>query len=413
MAGQQQTREFDVVVFGATGFVGALTARYLAKNAPDGVRIALAGRNPAKLEAIRGSLPGAAADWPVVVADSADPTSLRSLAERTTAVATTVGPYAKYGLPLVEACAAAGTHYADLTGEVRLVRAAIDRFDAAARDSGARIVVSCGFDSIPSDLGVLVLNDEVRRDGGGDLESTTLVVTALKGGVSGGTLASLKGQIDEMKADRSVRSLVSDPYALSPDRAKEPDLGDEADLRRPLRDRELGRWLAPFVMSAYNSRIVRRSNALQDWEYGRAMRYQEVMGFSAGPTGLAAAAGVTAGVGLLAGGLMLKPTRAVLDRVLPDPGEGPSEKVQRTGYFTIEIHTVTSLAKRYLCRVTGQGDPGYAGTAVMLGESVLALGTEPGNLPAVAGVLTPATGIGRPLVERLRRHGFTFDASTR
>jgi short subunit dehydrogenase-like uncharacterized protein len=404
-------RDHDVVIYGATGFVGKLTAAYLATQ-PAGPRIALAGRSLAKLEEVRSGLGPVAAEWPLIVADAADAASITSLAESTVAVATTVGPYAKYGKPLVEACARAGTHYADLTGEVHFVREAIDSFDVMAKASGARIVISCGFDAIPSDLGVLVLHDGVRRDGAGELEETRLVVTALRGGISGGTLASLKGQVDEMKRDGELRRLVADPYGLSPDRDKEPDLGDERDVRSITRDRESDRWLAPFVMASYNTRIVRRSNALQNWAYGRRFRYTEVMAFRGGPLGLGMAAGMTAGLAALAGGLMLRPTRAVLDRVLPDPGEGPSEKTQRRGFFTLEISTRTSTGARYLATVTGKGDPGYSGTAIMLAESALALALDGDALPPIAGVVTPASGIGQPLVDRLRKHGFTFDVTS-
>jgi short subunit dehydrogenase-like uncharacterized protein len=404
-------RDHDVALYGATGFVGKLTAAYLSKHAPPGVRIALAGRNRAKVEAVRDSLGESAADWSVVVADAADPASVAALAASSRVVATTVGPFAKYGLPLVEACANAGTHYADLTGEISFVRAAIDQFDSAAKQSGARIVVSCGFDSIPSDLGVLELHNAVRRDGGGELEETTLVVTALKGGVSGGTVDSMKVQVDAMKTDKALRRLVFDPYALSPDREKEPRLGDERELRTIVRDRELGYWLSPFVMAAYNTRIVRRSNALQDWAYGRRFRYSEVMGFSDGPVGLAIAGGMTAGLAAVAGGLMFGPTRAVLDRVLPSPGEGPSEKTQRNGYFRLEIHTRTSTGAHYAATVKGNRDPGYAGTAVMFAEAALALAGDGDALPPAAGVLTPATGIGTSLIERLRRHEFSFEVS--
>jgi short subunit dehydrogenase-like uncharacterized protein len=404
-------RDCDVVVYGATGFVGKLTAAYLAQHAPAGARIALAGRNRERLEAVRADLGPSAAGWAVVVANAMDPASVAALAVSTRVVATTVGPFSKYGLPLLEACASAGTHYADLTGEISFVRQAIDRCDAAAKDSGARIVVSCGFDAVPSDLGVLELHHAVSDAGAGDMEETTLVVTALRGGVSGGTLDSMKVQLDAMKADKSLRRLVADPYALSPDRDEEPDLGNEADLRSITRDRELGRWRSPFVMAAYNTRIVRRSNALQGWAYGRRFRYSEVMGFRDGAVGLAMATGTTAALAIVAGGLMLRPTRALLDRVLPSPGEGPSEKVQRNGFFSLEIHTRTSTGARYVATVTGKGDPGYAGTAVMFAESALALAFDDDSLPVASGVLTPATGIGRPLIDRLRRHGFTFDAS--
>jgi short subunit dehydrogenase-like uncharacterized protein len=404
-------RQHDVVVYGATGFVGQLTARYLAVNAPDGTRIALAGRSLAKLEQVRSGLGPLAAQWPLIVADVTDPDGMSALAAGARAIATTVGPYALYGVPLMQACASQGTHYADLTGEVRFVRDAIDRFNPVAKASGARIVVSCGFDSIPPDLGVLELHDQVRRDGAGDLEKTTLVVRSLRGGVSGGTVASLTGQVEQMRLDRSLRALVADPYALSPDRDKEPDLGGERDSVGIRFDHDLGLWLSPFVMAMYNTRIVRRSNALQDWAYGRRFRYSEVMGFRRGPLGLALAGGTTAGLAVLAGGLALRPTRALLDRVLPSPGQGPSEKTQRNGSFALEIHTQTSTGARYTASVTGKGDPGYSGTAVMLGESVLALALDGDALPSMTGLLTPASGIGRPLVERLRRHDFTFDVT--
>jgi short subunit dehydrogenase-like uncharacterized protein len=404
-------RDHDVAVYGATGFVGKLTATYLSQHAPAGARIALAGRSREKLEAVRAGLGAAAADWPLVVADAADPASLEKLAASSRVVATTVGPYSKYGLPLVSACADAGTHYADLTGEVPFVREVIDNFDAAAKRTGARIVVSCGFDSIPSDLGVLALYDAVRRDGAGDLEETTLVVTALRGGVSGGTVDSMKVLVDAMKKDKALRRIVTDPYSLSPDRQKEPELGRERELRTVTHDRELGLWRSPFVMALYNTRIVRRSNALQDWAYGRRFRYSEVMGFRDGPVGLAMATGMTAGLATVGGAMIFSPTRALLERALPAPGEGPSEKTQRNGYFRIEIHSRTSSGARYVAKVTGKGDPGYSGTAVMFGESAFALAFDGDALPPAAGVLTTATGIGQPLIDRLRQHDFTFDVT--
>ncbi|MBV9871425.1 MAG: saccharopine dehydrogenase NADP-binding domain-containing protein [Frankiaceae bacterium] len=403
-------REHDVVVYGATGFVGKLTAAYLAKQEP-GPRIALAGRSKDKLEAVRSSLGAAAAQWPLIVADASDTGSVEALAASTTSVATTVGPYMKYGIPLAAACAAAGTHYADLTGEVRFVRHLLETVDATAKASGARIVVSCGFDSIPSDLGVFVLRDGVRRDGAGELEETKLVVTALKGGVSGGTIDTMRSQVDDMKADSTFARMVADPYALSPDRDKEPELGDESDVRKPVKDADLGKWLGPFVMGAYNTRVVRLSNSLQDWDYGRSFRYQEYMGFPGHPGGLAAAAGMTGALGALMGGMSVGPTRRVLDKILPEPGEGPSEKVQRNGHFAMDIHARTSTGATYVATVTGKGDPGYAATAVMLAESALALALDGDALPSRAGVLTPAAGIGQPLVDRLRKHRFTFDVN--
>ena len=407
------SRDYDVVLFGVTGFVGRLTATYLARSAPEDARIALAGRSASRVREVRDAIGGRAADWPVVVADAGDAMSLLAMAEQTTAVATTVGPYAEHGMPLVEACAAAGTHYADLTGELSFMRAAIDRCHETALASGARIVPACGFDSIPSDLGVLVLHDRVRADDAGEMGDTTFMITGLKGGVSGGTIASMKGQLAQMRHDPQLRRLVADPYALSPDRAAEPTPGDGADLRIPSYDADLGRWLAPFVMAGVNTRVVRRSNALQAWAYGRDFRYREVMGMKDGPVGMLAAGAVTAGLAALAGGLMLTPTRAVLDRVLPSPGEGPSAKTQEAGYFRVEVHTKTSTGAHYVADVAAQGDPGYAATAVMFGESALALALDGDRLPDAAGLLTPASGIGLPLVERLRAQGFTFDVAQR
>lgn len=404
-------RELDVVLFGATSFVGRLCAEYLAGAAPPQARIALAGRSRERLLELRSSLGARAAEWPLLVADTTDPGSVGELAAATRVLATTVGPYRRYGLPVLEACATAGTHYADLTGEVLFMREAIDRFDAVAAASGARIVHSCGFDSIPSDLGVLLLHEAAAADGAGELEETTLVVRAMKGGASGGTIASLKGELDAARGDRELARLLADPYALSPDRGAEPRLGDERDLRGVRNDRELGTWVGPFVMSAINTRVVRRSNALQGWAYGPRFRYREVMGFGSGPLAAAQAGALAGGVGALIAGLSVRPLRAALDRVLPAPGEGPSERRRERGFFRIEIHARTSSGARYLCRVAASGDPGYKATAVMFGESGLCLALDGEQLPPRAGVLTPATAMGDALVRRLRLAGQTLEVA--
>jgi short subunit dehydrogenase-like uncharacterized protein len=403
-------RTLDLTLFGATGFTGKLVAKYLAEHAPDGTRIGLAGRSEEKCGKVQTELPEAAANWPLIVADKSDPESLRKLAEGTRAVVTTVGPYAQGGLALVEACARAGTHYADLAGEVLFMRDSIDAYDAVAKESGARIVHASGFDSIPSDLGVLVLREKVKADGAGELEDTTLMVVAARGGLSGGTFESLLGQIDEANSDRERARVAADPYALSPDRDAEPDLGDERDLRTLKRDAELGAWLAPFMMAGINTRVVRRSNALQDWDYGRRFRYREVMGFRSHPAAPVMAGAVTAGLGGMMAGLSFGPTRSVITKVMPSAGEGPGEKTRESGFYKIEIHTRTSSGARYVCTVIGQGDPGYKATSGLIGESGLCLGLDGEKMPKRAGVLTPATAMGMPLVERLRAAGFTFDA---
>jgi len=392
------SRDHDVVVHGATGFVGRLTARHLVGSTS---RIALSGRSRDKLEALRDEL---GVDWPLLVTDAADPDALAALAAATTAVATTVGPYAKHGLPLVAACADAGTHYADLTGEVLFARDSAAQSHARAVETGARIVHSAGFDSVPSDLGVHLLAEQVKADGEGTLEETVLLLVSARGGVSGGTIDSLRNQVDVVKGDPSLRAVVADPYALSPDRAAEPDLGGEGDQVLPTRDPLLGQWVAPFVMSPYNTRIVRRSNALLQHTYGPGFRYREVMGVGSSPLAPVLAGAVAAGIGATTLGLALPLTRALLDRVLPKPGAGPSEKVQRGGHFLVEVHTRTSTGARYVATVAAKGDPGYSATAIMLAESAQSLALDP--LTSPGGVLTPAVAMGTALAERLRRNGF-------
>ena len=398
-------------MFGATGFTGRLVAEYLAGHAPAGAKIGLAGRSEEKLAKVRSELPAAAAEWPLVVADTSDADSLKRLAEGARVIVTTVGPYARGGLALVEACARAGTHYADLAGEVLFMRDSIDGYDSVAKESGARIVHASGFDSIPFDLGVLVLHEKVKEDGAGDLEDTTSMVVGARGSISGGTFESLLGQLDEAKADKARARIANDPYGLSPDRKAEPDdLGDERDLRTVKRDPDTGAWLAPFMMAGINTRVVRRSNALQDWTYGRRFRYREVMAFRSGPAAPAMAAAMTGGMGAMMAGLSFAPTRAVLEKVLPSGGEGPSEKTRESGFFKIEIRAKTSSGAKYICRVSAQGDPGYKATSVMLGEAGLCLAFDADRSPQRAGVLTPATAMGLPLAERLRAAGFTFEA---
>jgi short subunit dehydrogenase-like uncharacterized protein len=405
-------RELDVVVFGATGFVGRLVAEYLAGHGGESVRVGLAGRSQEKLEQVRADLGAPAADLPLVVADSSDAASLAAMARRTKVVATTVGPYHPSGIGLVEACIDAGTDYADLTGEVLFVHESMERHERAVQ-GGARIVHSCGFDSIPSDMGVYLLHRTAADDGAGELGETTFVVTGLKGGVSGGTVASLKGMVDEARESRDARRLLMDPYALMPSRDDAPKGDDEGDLRGVKRDAELGQWIGPFVMATYNTRIVRRSNALQDWAYGHGFRYREVTGLGDGLTAPVKGAVLAGGLGGLTAGLALPPTRKVLDHLLPDPGEGPSEKTRREGFFRVEIHTRTSGGARYVANVAAQGDPGYGATAMLMGEAARCLALDDARLPMAGGVLTPAAAMGDALVARLREGGMTLEVERR
>ncbi|MGY1696241.1 saccharopine dehydrogenase family protein [Geodermatophilus sp. SYSU D00814] len=403
------SREHDVVLFGATGYVGRLVAGYLAENAPPDLRVALAGRSRERLAAVAAELPAAGRDWPLLEADSADPASMTRLAESTRVLVTTVGPYQRHGLPVVEACARAGTHYADLTGEVAFVRRAIDRCDAVARETGARLVHAAGYDSIPSDLAVFLLAERAREDGAGGLTDVRLVAS-LRGGFSGGTVDSVRGMIEDAARDKAVRRLLADPYSLSPDRAAEPATRQPPDAAPPALAAD-GRWTAPFVMASFNTRIVRRSNALQEWAYGRGLRYGESMSAGRGLTGAVTAAGITTGLAAAVGALAFPPTRLLVDRLLPAPGTGPSESVREKGWFRMVVDADTEGGRHYRATVSGKGDPGYAATSVMLGQVALGLALDGDRLPDRAGSLTPSTALGGVLVERLRAAGHTYEVT--
>ena len=412
------SREFDVIVYGATGFVGELTARYLAESAPDGTAVALAGRNEAKLAAVRRRLPQRAASWPLVIADSDSPASLDAMCGRTRVVVTTVGPYLKYGENLVVSAATAGTDYVDLTGEVPFVRFCIDKADETARASGARIVNSCGFDSVPSDLGTYLLHQQIVADGAGEMTDTTMILWNVRGGVSGGTIDSVR-VIAEQAKDPETRRLILNPHALSGGAGEVPraDLSSEHSDIAPVDakkvDPELSGTLAPFFMSSYNTRVVRRSDTLLTDAgdgYGPDFKYKETMAVTGVPFLSAAIAGaVSVGTGIALGAMSFAPTRKLLDRILPKPGEGPSERTREAGHFVTRTYTQTSTGRRYRSQMRADGDPGYKATAVMLGESALTLALDRDKLPDRAGVLTPAVAMGDALVDRLRETGIVLE----
>lgn len=399
--------DLDLVLVGATGFVGRLTAERIARHAPVGLRVGLAGRSPQKLADLRASLGGAASQWPLLTLDLLDDVAVADLATRTRVVVTTAGPYLRYGVPLVIACARAGTHYADLTGETLFVRRSIDAAHQLAVDSGARIVHSCGFDSIPSDLGVGLAAERAAHDGAGPLTAAVLHVRSLRGGVSGGTIDSLRQQILETEDDPAGRRLLGDPQALVDEVADRP-YGTGRGWRLPVvKDEQSGGWQTPFVMASYNRQIVHRSNALTGWSYGRDLSYREVVDTGRGPLGLVTATGLAVGTGALTAGMAFGPTRQLLGRLLPDPGEGPSERVRKTGRFRMEVRAETTSGSRYGATVAAAHDPGYDGTAVMLAQSGLALAE--GAALGPAGVVTPMVALGAVLPGRLRGQGFEVD----
>jgi short subunit dehydrogenase-like uncharacterized protein len=410
-------REFDIVVYGATGFVGKLTAEYLAK-AGGSARIALAGRSPEKLAAVRATLGAAARDWPIVAADASSPASLEEMAARTRVVLTTVGPYSRYGLPLVAACAKTGTDYADLTGEAMFVRQSIDDYHKQAIDTGARIVHACGFDSIPSDMSVYALFRRARQDGEGDLLDTNYVLRGFAGGVSGGTIASMTEVMRAASGDPDTRKLLEDPYTLAQDRGAEPELGPQPDLPwrrgREIAPELAGVWAGGFVMAPYNTRIVRRSNALLDYAYGRRFRYAEYMGVGpslTAPVLSAVTTAVTAGSAALGYRFFRFLPKRLVERVAPKPGTGPSEAVRESGYYRVETYTTTTTGARYVATMSQSGDPGYKATSVMLAECGLALALDRDKLPELHGVLTPAAAMGDALLARFPAAGISLDTA--
>lgn len=400
-------REFDIVLYGATGFSGKLTAEHLAHSGST-ARIALAGRSSERLRGVRMMLGPNAADWPLILADASQPLTLEAMAARAQVVLTTVGPYTRYGLPLVAACAKAGTDYADLTGELMFCRNSIDLYHKQAADTGARIILACGFDSIPSDLNVYQLYRRSVEDGTGELCDTDLVLRSFsQRWVSGGSVATYSEAMRTASSDPEARRLVTDPYTLTTDRGAEPELGAQPDfLRRPGRDLapELaGFWTGGFVQAPFNTRIVRRSNALQEWAYGRRFRYSETMSLGksmAAPILAAAVTGTVAGTIGLGNKYFDRLPRRLVERVTPKPGTGPSRKTQERGHYTFETYTTTTTGARYRATFAHNVDA-YKSTAVLLAQSGLALALDRDRLAELRGVLTPAAAMGDALLARL------------
>ncbi|HUS23632.1 MAG TPA: saccharopine dehydrogenase NADP-binding domain-containing protein [Candidatus Binatia bacterium] len=404
--------EFHVVVFGATSFVGQILSRYLLTRHGTGgdLKWAMAGRSQAKLEQLRASLGPQAATLPLIVADAADEAALRQLCARTRVVCSTVGPYALYGSPLVKACAESGTDYCDLTGEVQWIARMIAAHESAAKQSGARIVHCCGFDSIPSDLGVQFTQDESRRRHGAPATRVKLRVRTLRGGFSGGTAASLINAVREATSDPATRRIMGNPFAVAPGQGagkpKQPNVGF-AEY-----DADAQSWVGPFVMAAINTRIVHRSNGLSGDAYGKDFVYDEAMLTGAGAGGWARAASLATGLGGFIAMAAIGPTRKLIEKfVVPQPGEGPSPDEQERGRWDVRFFGRTADGKTVRTKVTGDRDPGYGSTGKMLGEAAACLALDVPKSDKAGGFWTPATAMGQKLRPRLVKHaGLAFEA---
>lgn len=398
-------RTFAVVVFGATGFAGRLVAEYLQDHAQG--PWAIAGRSRSKLEAIAASLAQRRPEAPAPalrVVDSTDRAALDALAAETRVICTTVGPYARYGAAVVAACVAKGTHYCDLTGEPQFVRQMIDAHHEAAAAAGVRIVHCCGFDSIPSDLGTLLVQETAIEADGEPCDEVEYVLRYANGGFSGGTIASLVNVLEEA-GDPAVRRVLGDPYSLAGERG--PDGREQTGVRY---SEAADAWTGPFVMAAVNERVVRRSNALLGYRYGKDFRYGESMQMGRGFSGRLKALGLTAALGSFTGLMLIPPVRRLLlKRVLPAPGEGPSPEAIANGNFGARLYGKRGGRVVVTVDVVGQRDPGYGATACMLGESALLLASATPLGPA--GVGTPASSLGRPLIERLHQNLVQFDVA--
>jgi short subunit dehydrogenase-like uncharacterized protein len=409
-------RKLDLLLWGATGFTGRLVAESLTRTYGIGRELqwALGGRSRAKLEGVRSaleSLDPKAGELPILVGDSSDRASLDPLARDARVVASTVGPYALHGAELVAACVDAATDYCDLTGEVPFIRDMIDRHHARARETGARIVHACGFDSIPSDLGTLFLQDRARALLGAPCGVVKCFVTAMRGGFSGGTVSSMVHVAEAASHDARIRRALADPYSLDPDRgSRGPDRGDSLGVRF---DTDLGRWTGPFVMAAINTRVVRRTNALLSYAYGRDFRYTEAMGFTGGPRGLLAATAASAGIVGAFGALAVPPVRKLVARRFGAPGSGPSRESRDAGFFAMKLLGSEADGERPKLQATvkGRGDPGYSATSRMLAEAAACLALD-GRVGQAGGVLTPGAAMGMRLVERLGRVGVDFAIET-
>lgn len=409
---KQARRDFDVVLYGASGFVGQQTVAYFAQHAPPRLRWALAGRNARKLEQARAAAGAGAAHAGVIVADAADEAALAALAARSKVVLSTAGPFALYGSALVAACVAHGTHYCDITGETPWVRDLIDRHHEQAARDATRIVPCCGFDSVPSDIGALLVAAEVQRSSGAPCVGVK-ACHAIRGGVNGGTLASILNIASAGDLER-----FDQPFLLNPEGSAPADVAPHEDVLGPRHDADFGAWLAPFVMARINTRVVRRSAALagDDGPYAPGFVYQEFLRSGRGPRAGAIATALALGLGSGLTALHFGPWRAaataLAGRVLPGPGQGPSQREIEQGSTRCELIGQAADGTTLRGRIACQGDPGNRATTIFVCEAALALAGDARQLPGGAkrgGVLTPATALGLPYARRLAAAGVTVE----
>ena len=405
------SRPYNIIIFGATGFTGKLVVEYLIEHYGVYNRLftwAIAGRNENKIKKVIETLAvknDQVKKIKFFIADSFDKKSLDHISKSANLIISTVGPYIKYGKNLVSHCAKNGTHYCDLTGEVPFIRESIDAYDKVAKKNECKIIHSCGFDSIPSDLGALFLQSEAKKKYDRFCSDIKYYVRATKGGFSGGTIASMIAISNYIKAKPNLSGLLGNSYALNSDKYKGPSV---LSLRSVVWDQNVGLWTAPFIMSGINTRVVRRSNELLDFKYGKEFTYSEVTSFQKGIMGYLKSYSMLIFLGLTKFLMSFKPTFWLLKKFyLPNPGEGPNRNKRDNGFFKILLNGYVD-GNHISCTVTGDKDPGYSGTAIMLTESALSIILNNEEIPKNFGVLTPASAIGKILIKRLKTKGIIF-----
>ena len=401
----KKSREFDVIVWGASGFTGKLVAEYLFNKygSNNDLKWAIAGRDYSKLELVRDEVANRLI--PIVIANSDDIQSLNLMIKRTRVICTTVGPYAKYGSKLVSSCVNNQTHYCDLAGEVQWIRKMIDEHHEIAKANGTKIVNSCGFDSIPSDLGVYFIQKQSLEKYNQKAKHIKMRVAGAKGGISGGTYESLSNVSKEAYSDKDIFKVVIDPYGLNP--LGELNGLDKYDLRKIIYDKASDSWIGPFVMAAINTKIVRRSNALSGYAYGKDFMYDEATLSGKGLKGKFRAYVSALPLALL---MSAKPgsfLKKIIDIILPKPGEGPNKDKRESGFYNLRFYITLEDQSNAFAKVVGDMDPGYGSTSKMLGESAVCLAKD--ILPDSSGVLTPSIAMGDAILDRLQKNaGLSF-----
>ena len=399
---------YDLIIWGATGFTGQLVAEYLLQQYGVGQTLnwAIAGRSRQKLEELCDKLEEE--DLPILTADSHDAASLKALVKQTKVICSTVGPYARHGSELVAACVENGVDYCDLTGEVQWIRRMIDQHHEKAKNNGVKIVHCCGFDSIPSDMGVFFLQQSAKEKYGQYCQHIKLRVKAAKGGPSGGTIASLNNVLEEAQQDPSVFQILENPYSLNP--KGEQSGNDLPDLDSAAFDKDFNAWIGPFIMAAINTKVVRRSHALAGYPYGKDFMYDEATLCGPGLSGRIKAQVLASAISVMSGGSPNSLLKKTADFFLPKPGEGPSKIQRETGFYNLALFGKMKNGLSIKGKVKGDRDPGYGSTSKMLGESAVCLAKDRDTLPKTSGVLTPSIAMGNLLLERLEQNaGLTFE----